>query len=180
MKIVKLFVFVFPILILFACESENSLAKSEPILEEEDIDFTNLFEKTRTVKVDSTIDKVDLYLLSELGELRLNLPPNFINSINIDTTVVEAYGEYKTEGSKGYVYDSKGRVVNYYNTSCIVCSFLGFDYDVTDNHLNQVISIIDKHSNSVHEISYDSEGDIKVLTEYSGEEKFLVLQIEKI
>jgi hypothetical protein len=173
MKIVKLFLFVLPVLILLACDGDSNLPKAVPVL---------VPENTRIIKVDPTIDKVDLYFLNKEDEFNLSLPLEFISTINIDTTIRKVFGEQGTDyyHHEGCTYDLKGRVVNSYRTTCMVCSFMPYGYDFSYNSLNQVISIVDKHSVSVYEINYDSEGDVKELIRYDGDEKNLVLKIKKL
>jgi hypothetical protein len=78
-----------------------------------------------------------------------------------------------------YKYDEKGRLNNFFYSSCAFCSQLPFEYNITYKSTGEIESIFDnKHSNTSYHFYYDEKSDVNKIDIY--EHGSLARRISKI
>lgn len=124
-----------------------------------------------TVKTSSV--KLDIHYFLSRSHSYIIVPDSFVNTRYKSETAEVQYGkpDDKTMNFKTYfTYDSLSRITNYGKTQCMVCDFLGYEYNVHYNSAGQ----IDEIAGAVHtqsqnrrcKLYYNSNGDIKQLDNY--------------
>jgi hypothetical protein len=107
--------------------------------------------------------KIDLFFFKKYFDSPYYLPKKFVDLTHKNFKMVVPYGEQNADykGQKTFTYDSLSRIVKYTNSSCVICSFMPYTYDVSYNSGGEVktISSEDNLSDS-YNIFYDHDGNI--------------------
>ena len=120
---------------------------------------------TRTELIKNTAPIYDLYFIAK-NFYSIPLPTSFRNN-DYKSQKIETSngGTAQTKRVQNWVYDEYSRVISFGESGCMVCSDLGYQFDVHYNVNNQVDKMTgtsDSVSNGKkYEIHYNPNGDVK-------------------
>ncbi|HWZ02100.1 MAG TPA: hypothetical protein VNX40_00745 [Mucilaginibacter sp.] len=114
-------------------------------------------------------NKIDLYFFRKYFYRPYYMPDRFINSkYKSETVTIWVNGKEdttsRTNWKQTFTYDSLSRVVKYTSSSCFVCNFLPYSYNVSYNKSGQVMTIVNSTNfKETFKIYYDGNVDVKQL-----------------
>jgi len=120
---------------------------------------------TRTELIKDTATIYDLYFIAK-NFYNLPLPASFSSNEYKSQTIETSTGNNRqTKRVQNLNYDEYGRVISFGQSGCMICSDLGYQYDVHYDVNNQVDTITGAtgsfSSSKKYEILYYPNGDVK-------------------
>lgn len=131
---------------------------------------SKIYKKTHTIKI--TGEPVDAYFFKRHFNAPYYLPDKFVQDKYRNRMITVSVDSNAKKGEKNYrettiTYDSLGRVTQYTDAGCFICSYMPYSYQVVYDEKSRVGQINNGiNSNDIFKFYYDDVGNLVKLEKY--------------
>lgn len=151
----------------FSSYGQSILSRNVVLRTTQYINGNSYRQRLDTIKSSNEI--IDALFIKHHSGILYHLPEAIVDKSHKNKTITERNDAINR--TKLFTYDSLSRLVNFSNSSCVVCSDLPYNYKITYNVIGKIETITSNGFGVYsYKFQYDEKANLRELNCYSGTE----------